>query len=415
MSAETTTASYQAIVIGGGPAGLMAAEQLADAGYAVAVFDAMPSLGRKFLRAGIGGLNITHTEKSEQFQQRYGERQSEVSKLLSTFGADELRAWCETLDIETFVGSSGRVFPKEMKAAPLLRKWLSRLRSKGVTFHTRHRWCSWGVEGSHNFDTPSGQRQITADTAVFALGGASWAALGTDGRWAKPFAEQGLQCAPFRPSNGGFLFEWRKDFKRDYAGKPLKNIGLSIVLDNHSLWQQKGELMITDYGLEGSLIYAASRHIRDAIDKRGSAKINLDFQPARSKAELYELLQKRKDSATNHLRKLGIRDAKLALFKTLTSKEQMQDIKKLPNLLKALPITLTGHSPIDQAISTAGGLSFSELNDSLMLTQKPGVFCAGEMLDWEAPTGGFLLTACFAGGLVAGRGAVNFLRNQSGG
>ncbi|MFT5575080.1 MAG: putative flavoprotein (TIGR03862 family) [Bermanella sp.] len=413
MHAETTNQSYPAIVVGGGPAGLMAAEQLADAGIAVAVFDAMPTLGRKFLRAGIGGLNLTHSEASEQFPLRYADRQTEISNLLSTFDANALRAWSETLGIKTFVGSSGRVFPKEMKAAPLLRKWLSRLRSKGVTFNTRHRWCGWEADGSHCFDTPSGKVQINADAAVFALGGASWSALGTDGRWAEPFAERGLQCIPFKPSNGGFLYDWREDFKRDYAGAPIKNIGLSIVLDNHSLWQQKGEMMISDYGLEGSLIYAASRHIRDAIDNRGSAKICLDFQPGRSKAELYDLLQKRKDSAANHLRKLGIKDAKLALFKTLTSKEQMQDIKKLPALLKALPQTLTGYSPIDQAISTAGGLSFSELNDKLMLTQKPGIFCAGEMLDWEAPTGGYLLTACFAGGVVAGRGAVEFLRTQS--
>ncbi len=409
MSSDCTHQTCPAIVIGGGPAGLMAAEQLANAGIAVAVFDAMPSLGRKFLRAGIGGLNITHSEASEAFQQRYGERQPEIANLLASFGPSELRAWCEALGIETFVGSSGRVFPNEMKAAPLLRKWLTRLRSKGVKFHTRHRWCGW--EGNtHCFDTPSGTIQITADTTVFALGGASWSALGTDGRWAEPFAERGLHCAPFKPSNGGFLHPREDDFKRDHAGSPLKNIALSIVLDNHSLWQQKGELIVSDYGLEGSLIYAASRHIRDAIDQRGNARISLDLLPERGKAELYDLFHKRKDSATNHLRKLGIRDTKLALFKALTSKDQMQDLKKLPALLKALPLTLTGYSPIDDAISTAGGLSFSELDENLMLKQSPGVFCAGEMLDWEAPTGGYLLTACFAGGVVAGKAAASYLK-----
>lgn len=409
----TLPAHLPAVVIGGGPAGLMAAEQLANAGVPVAVFDAMPSVGRKFLRAGIGGLNITHSENSGAFLARFGDRHSDIANLLQHFDVAALRSWCEELGVDTFVGSSGRVFPKEMKAAPLLRKWLRRLRSTGVQFHTRHRWLGWDADSALCFDTPGGEVTLRADTVIFALGGASWSALGSDGLWAKHFLQRDIHCLPFRPSNCGFLCEWPASFKETQAGEPLKHIGLSLHLAGGDRWFRKGDAIITEYGIEGSLVYAASRWIRDAIDARGSADIFWDLLPDKKENELQAALGNRKDSTSNQLRKLGIRGSKLALLKALTTKTQMLDSQQLPGLLKALPQTLSGYRPIDEAISTAGGVTFAALNSTLMVKQMPGTFCAGEMLDWEAPTGGYLLTACFASGVLAGRGALTYLKTHT--
>lgn len=404
---------YQAIIIGGGPAGLMAAEQLSSAGMAVAVFDAMPSVGRKFLRAGIGGLNITHSDDHGTFLQRFGERQSNIAPLFNVFNADAIRLWCSELGVDTFIGSSGRVFPREMKAAPLLRKWLRRLRSAGVQFHTRHRWCGWDDNGHHRFESPRGELIVRADALVFALGGASWSALGSDGQWAPEFEKQGIACAGFRPANCGFEYPWPLAFREQMGGQALKNIGLRVSGSDPS-WSNKGDAMLTEYGVEGSLIYAASSHIRDEIDAKGKCKVVWDLLPDTALADLKSKTAKQKstDSASNLLRKLGVKDGKLALLKALTSKQQMQDIQSLPKLLKKLPQTFQHYRPIDEAISTAGGLAFDALDATLMLRKMPGVFCAGEMLDWEAPTGGYLLTACFASGVVAGRGAVDYLNSQ---
>lgn len=390
----------------------MSAEQLSNAGISVALFDAMPSVGRKFLRAGIGGLNITHSEDYDQFLQRFGDCQSNVSPLINTFNTDAICDWCSGLGVDTFVGTSGRVFPRDMKASPLLRKWLRRLRSNGVQIHTRHRWCGWD-DGHHRFESPAGELIVQAEATVFALGGASWSALGSDGRWVPEFEQQGLRCAEFMPANCGFEYPWPLAFRQLMGGQALKNIGLSLRINGTS-WSDRGDAMLTEYGVEGSLIYAASRPIRNEIDASGKCKIVWDLLPDSSLDDLKTKIAGRKtgDSTSNVLRKLGVKDGRLALLKALTSREQMQDVQHLPTLLKKLPQTLSRYRPIDEAISTAGGLCFSALDSSLMLRQMPGVFCAGEMLDWEAPTGGYLLTACFASGVVAGRGAVDYLRSQ---
>ncbi|MBB3047716.1 hypothetical protein FHR99_001982 [Litorivivens lipolytica] len=397
--------TYPAVVIGGGPAGLMAAEQLALAGHRVAVFDQKPTVGRKFLRAGIGGLNITHSEPYEDMLSRYGNRQDSLSPLLDQFTPAMLRAWCEALGIKTFVGSSGRVFPRQMKAAPLLRRWLERLRTQGVELHTRHRWLGWEGE-SLRFEHQGKNLSVNTRALVLALGGGSWQALGSDGRWSTLLQERGVSCRPFRPSNCGFDYPW-PPFISESFGLPLKSIGLSV-----GDWSRQGDALLSHYGIEGSLIYAASSRIRDAIDKRGECTVYWNLCPNRKPDDLQrDLTQKyRNDSIANALRKLGIKEARLALLKALTSKSQMQQRETLPALLTALPQTLRQYRPIDEAISTAGGIDFTELDKDLMIRSLPGVFCAGEMLDWEAPTGGYLLNACFASGLIAGQAAATFLK-----
>ncbi len=397
----------QAAVIGAGPAGLMAAEQLAAAGLSVEVFEAKPTAGRKLLRAGIGGLNITHSENAKDFLGRYGEHQPEIGRWLQAFGAEDLRQWCAELGVDTFVGSSGRVFPLEKKAAPLLRRWLARLREQGARIHCRHRWLGWSERGDLRIQGPGGEMALQVEVAVLALGGGSWAALGSDGRWMELLAARGIHCAEFRPSNCGFNYPWSQEFQREQAGAPLKNIALRLEGGAES-WYRKGDALIAVYGIEGSLVYAASSQIRDAIDAAGECTLHWDLLPDRSEGELRQALARRKpkDSLANVLRKqLHLSGAKLALFKALTSKEQMHDLNALPALLKRLPQTVTSCRPLDEAISTAGGVAFAALDDSLMLNKLPGVYCVGEMLDWEAPTGGYLLTACFASGVIAGRAA----------
>ena len=407
-------------IIGGGPAGLMAAEQIAAARHdlrfggdalQIDVFDAMPSLGRKFLMAGKGGMNITHAEPLADFISRYGSRAEQIAPLLADFGPNELRAWMQGLGIASFVGTSGRVFPTEMKAAPLLRAWLHRLRTQGVNFHVRHRWLGW--DGAQlRFATPAGEISVAADAVVLALGGGSWAKLGSDGRWVPLLAERGVVVAPLRPANCGFDVAWSAHFVERFAGAPIKP-----VIAACGQRQQQGEFNITASGIEGGLIYALSAELRDTLQREGRASLYLDLAPGRSLARLTADLAKPRgrDSLANHLRRrVGIEGVKAALLRELCPPEQLTAAADLAAAIKALPLPVTATRPLDEAISTAGGIDFAGLDSQLMLKTLPGVFAAGEMLDWEAPTGGYLLTACLASGHAAGRGVVNWLAAPAG-
>ena len=401
-----------AVVIGGGPAGLMAAEQLSEAGVVVAVYDSMPTVGRKFLRAGIGGLNLTHNEAWPDFIARFGDRAAILQPCLDAFNAEALRSWAADLGVETFVGSSGRVFPIEKKAAPLLRRWLQRLRASGVRIHHRHHWQGWNTAGELLIQGPVQQLAVKADITVFALGGGSWSALGSTGQWQTLFEQRGIQCAPWRPSNCGFEYPWRPEFIAEHSGVPLKTIAINVSDNKGQHWRQQGDAVISAYGVEGGPVYGVSAAIRDGIAEHGQCTVYWDLDPDRSLETLQQAIAKRrpKDSLANVLRKqCGLSGAKLALLKTLTSKAQMVDIDAIPALIKALPQTFHRSRSLDEAISTAGGVCFSELDEHFMLKQLPGTYCVGEMLDWEAPTGGYLLTACFASGRWAGNGSARFL------
>jgi uncharacterized flavoprotein (TIGR03862 family) len=389
-------------VIGGGPAGLMAAEVLAAAGVPVDVYDAMPSVGRKFLLAGRGGMNITHSEPYEAFVARYGSRAGALRPMLDGFKPDDLRAWVHGLGIETFVGTSGRVFPTEMKAAPMLRAWLHRLRESGVRFHQRHRWLGWSPDGALRFETPEGERTARHRAVLLALGGASWARLGSDGAWQPLLARRGVEIAPLVPANCGFDAAWSSHFSEKYAGQPLTTVAIG---------GRKGQLVVTATGVEGSLIYALSAGIRDRIAAHGSATIELDLLPdwplERLQQELSHPRGSRSMSSFLQSR-VHIKGVKTGLLHEVLDKEAFHDPQRVAATLKALPITLRAPRPIDEAISSAGGVRFEAL-DGTMLKALPGVFVAGEMLDWEAPTGGYLLTACFASGQAAGRQMLRYL------
>ncbi len=396
-----------AAVIGAGPAGLMAAEVLAEAGHAVEVFDAMPSAGRKFLLAGKGGLNLTHAEAFEPFVGRYAERAATLRPLLQGFGADALRAWAAGLGVSTFVGSSGRVFPQDMKAAPLLRAWLHRLRGQGVVFHMRHRWLGFGEGGALRFAAPGGEVTARPAATVLALGGASWPRLGSDGAWAPWLAAAGVDVAPLVPSNCGFDVGWSEHFAERQAGQPLK--GVTLTFEG---WQQAGEFVATATGAEGSLIYAVSGLLRDRIAAAGEATFLLDLLPARSLPWVQQELAHPRGprSLSTHLKtRLNLHGVKAALLWELVPKAAQADPAAFAALIKALPVRVTAPRPIAEAISSAGGVRFEAMDGALMLRALPGVFCAGEMLDWEAPTGGYLLTACFASGRAAGQGAAEWL------
>ncbi|MBL8642640.1 MAG: TIGR03862 family flavoprotein [Rhodospirillaceae bacterium] len=393
------------VVVGGGPAGLMAAETLSAGGVEVDLYDAMPSVGRKFLMAGKGGLNITHSEPWEAFVSRYGARQPILEKQLAHFTPDDLRIWVHELGVETFVGTSGRVFPKEMKAAPLLRAWLRRLRGTGVRFHMRHRWMGWDGERL-KFSTPQGHVSIKADAVVLALGGASWPQLGSDGAWVDLMAARGLEIAPLQPSNCGFDVGWSDFFREKYAGAPVKSVTASFGEVPH----RQGEFVVTATGVEGSLIYALSANLRDAITVTGKAALHLDLAPGKTLEQLVRNLKKPRGrkSITNFLREYaGLEGVKVGLLREALASDAFGDAETLAATIKALPLTLTAPRPIAEAISTAGGVRFEALDDNLMLKSVPGVFCAGEMLDWDAPTGGYLLTACMALGKAAGMGALH--------
>lgn len=411
-ASNTTSESATAVVIGAGPAGLMAAEQLNNAGIQVDIYDAMPSVGRKFLRAGIGGLNLTHAEDHRDFVSRYGKQADTVEQWLQAFNATALREWAARLGIETFVGSSGRVFPTAMKAAPLLRAWLKRLRQDGTHIHLRHRWIGWSDKGELLIENREQRFAIQPKVVIFAMGGGSWAKLGSDGQWLVEFENNDIECLPFLPSNCGFNADWRTPFRKEQQGQPLKSVALAYCQPDQQRWYKKGEAMISKHGVEGSLVYAASSGIRDQILAQGFCDIYWDLLPDKSLEQLTKAAtQKRpKDSLSSFLRRSFKLDAsKQALLNQLTSKEQVRDISKLPHLLKNLHQRLESPRPLDEAISTAGGVSMAALTPALMLKNKPGYYCAGEMLDWEAPTGGYLLTACFASGVVAGQDAVKRL------
>ncbi len=413
------------LLVGAGPAGLMAAEVLSAAGLAVQVYDAMPSAGRKFLLAGKGGLNLTHAEPADIFVSRYGERQQQIGALLAGLDGNAVRAWAKALGVETFVGTSGRVFPVDMKAAPLLRAWLHRLRHPSVglpvQFHMRHRWT--GVAAlctaeapivGLSFASPQGEVRAQGDAVLLALGGASWARLGSDGAWVPWLQARGVAVAPLLPANCGFDVQngWSDYFASRFAGQPFKSVAIALRTAQGQRFARKGEFVATASGVEGSLIYAASSLLRDEIMARGTATLELDLlpdlDPARVLAEVAHPRGSR--SLSSHLKsRLGIDGIKAALLHELLTREQLHDPLQLAVAIKALPVVLAAARPIDEAISSAGGVRFEALDQNLMLMQWPGVFCAGEMLDWEAPTGGYLLSACLASGKAAGRGILAYL------
>ena len=424
-------------IVGAGPAGLMAAETLARQGIAVHVFDAMPTVGRKFLLAGKGGLNLTHSEPAADFVSRFGTRQAQLQPWLQQFGADHVRAWAQGLGVDTFVGTSGRVFPSSMKAAPLLRAWLQRLRGLGVQFHMRQRWTGWGQNGALRLDAPTGSLEVQAKAVVLALGGASWSRLGSDGAWAPWLQAQGVEVATLRPANCGFDVlhqasvggETRREFLREllgqsptvgwtahfssrFAGQPFKSVAINFQGSAGPHFQRRGEFVATATGVEGSLVYAVSALLRDEIEPHGSATFYLDLLPDHSPERvLAEVRHPRGTrSLSSHLKsRLGLEGIKMGILYEQLGKERMNEPLALAAAIKALPVTVVATRPIDEAISTAGGVALEALDEHLMLRQLPGVFCAGEMLDWEAPTGGYLLTASMATGVRAGAGAAQWL------
>lgn len=400
-------------IIGGGPAGLMAAEVLSQAGVRVDLYDGMPSVGRKFLLAGVGGMNITHSEAYPAFLSRYAERAPQIAPLLRAFDADALCRWIHELGIETFIGSSGRVFPTDMKAAPLLRAWLKRLRDSGVVIHTRHRWLGWDAQGALRIASPDGEITVKTDATLLALGGGSWSRLGSDGAWMLPLEQKGVGLAPLQPSNCGFEVQaWSELLVSKFAGAPLKNVAIGLNDDIPRL----GECVITATGVEGSLIYALSAPIREAINAQGAATVHIDLLPGRPVDKLQAALSKPRGSRSmaKHLHsQVGIDGVKAALLRELTDAATFADPALLARAIKALPLTLVKARPLDEAISSAGGVTFEALDERLMLKALPGVFCAGEMLDWEAPTGGYLLTGCFASGRAAGLGVVQWLKSEA--
>ena len=414
MKSTLFTGYKSTAVIGGGPAGLMAAEVLVQGGVRVDVYDAMPSVGRKFLVAGKGGLNLTHSESLEQFLNRYGARRPQLEPMLRVFGPEQLRQWAAGLGVETFVGTSNRVFPVGMKTAPILRLWLARLRLAGVTFHQRHKWLGWNADDSLRFETPTGEIAVQADAVILALGGGSWPQTGSTGAWVSPLAGRGVVIAPLKPSNCGFDVAWSEHFRTRFAGAPLKSVMLSFTDSKGNSFHQQGEFIVTGTGVEGSLIYTCSALLRNEIEAHGQAVICLDLAPGWTHERLVERLSRPRGSRSiaSHLEKsVGIKGVKAGLLWEFVPKADFADPEKLATAIKYLPVPLLATRPLDEAISSAGGVAFKALNEHLMLRLLPGVFCAGEMLDWEAPTGGYLLTACFASGRTAGMGALDWLKS----
>lgn len=425
-------------IIGAGPAGLMAAERLSAQGRSVCVFDAKASVGRKFLMAGKGGMNLTHSEPFDAFVGRYGSSAAYLRPMLEAFGPQQVCEWVQGLGLQTFVGSSGRVFPTDMKAAPLLRAWMTRLRQQGVRFFMRHRWAGWAADGSLQMQTESGVVAVRAQAVLLAVGGGSWARLGSDGAWMPWLAERDIAVAPLRPSNCGFdvgqatavegearrafpqglegpqaeCGGWTPWFKERFAGQPFKSVAIRFAGSDGAAFDRRGEFVATETGVEGSLVYAVSSLLRDEIQRSGSAVFHLDLLPAWSDAKVLDAVRHPRGSRSlsSHLKgRLGLDGIKAAILREVLSKADMEDPVRLAQAIKALPITVVAPRPIDEVISTAGGVCWEAVDTGLMGRQQPGVFFAGEMLDWEAPTGGYLLTACMATGVQAAVGIEQFL------
>jgi uncharacterized flavoprotein (TIGR03862 family) len=395
-------------VIGGGPAGLMAADVLSQQGTHVDLYEAKPSVGRKFLVAGKGGLNLTHSEPFESFLSRFGSASPRLRPILEAFGPNDIREWAQDLGIETFIGFSRRVFPQDMQAAPLLRRWVQRLRDRGVKFHARHRWQGWNDDGSILFSTKGAPLSVLPDATILTLGGGSWPKLGSDAAWVPVLSQRGIDIAPLQPSNCGFDVGWSNHFRERFAGEPLKSVVLTFTNSQGDTFQRQGACVITETGLEGSLIYATSAALREEISEHGFANIHLDLAPDRSLANLIERLSipRGSRSVSSHLKsKVRIKGVPAGLLREF-ARDTLNDPIRLSAAIKALPIKLLAARPLEEAISTAGGVRFEALDEHLMVRTRPGLFCAGEMLDWEAPTGGYLLTACFASGRMAGLGAL---------
>jgi hypothetical protein len=416
-------------VVGAGPAGLMAAAVLQAQGAQVHVFDAMPSVGRKFLLAGIGGLNLTHSEALPGFLARYAQRAPALTPIVTAFGPDAVRAWARELGIDTFVGTSGRVFPKDLKAAPLLRAWLHRLRAGGdgrppVQFHMRHRWLGWADDGTTlRFAHAAGELAFTADATLLALGGASWSRLGSDGAWVPLLAARGIAIAPLKASNCGFDVAptganrsgWSEHLRDRFAGEPVKPVAITAADAAGVVHRQQGEFVLTATGIEGSLVYAFSAGLREAIAARGQATLTLDLLPQHALEQVRAETRRPRGtrSLSTHLKsRLHLQGVKMALLHELLSPAQLNDPDVLAAFIKALPLVVAAARPIDEAISSAGGVRFEALDTHLMAAAVPGLFVAGEMLDWEAPTGGYLLTACLATGRTAGQGVIDWWRSR---
>lgn len=397
-----------AVVIGAGPAGLMAAERLLAAGAAVDIYDRMPSVGRKFLMAGRGGLNLTHAEELARFVPRYGAAAATLQPFIEAFAPGALRAWADGLGQETFAGSSGRVFPKPLKASPLLRAWLARLAETGLTIHTRHRWTGWDEAGGLTFENPRRPPvTVVPDVTVLALGGASWPRLGSDGAWAQTLGAAGALLTPFAAANAGVIIKWSEIFRSRFEGAPIKRL---IVTCNGQT--ETGEAVVTRTGLEGGAIYGLSAIIREQLATSGEAHILVDVRPSFSHAELAAKLAapRNKQSTSNFMRKAaGMAPVAIALTREGAGGPLPSAAGELARLIKAIPLRVTAMGGLDRAISTAGGVRFDALDEHLMLRSRPGVFVAGEMLDWEAPTGGYLLQATFATAVAAAEGAIVWL------
>lgn len=407
---------HRVAVIGGGPAGLFAAERLRAAGVSVDLYEAKGSPGRKFLIAGKGGLNLTHSDPRPLFDSRYREQAAAVGRWLDGFDADELRRWAAALGVETYVGSSGRVFPVDRKAAPLLRGWVRRLKESGVRLHVNHRWAGWDDDGALRFATLEGELHVQADATVLALGGGSWPQLGSDAGWVPLLQERGADIAPLQAANCGFDVQWSPWFVQRHAGMPLKAVVAHWVDLQGMPRQLQGECVASEYGIEGSLVYALSADLRETLNRDGTATLWLDLAPGRDEARLLDALARPRNGRSfgEHLRRQAGLDAlKAALLFEILGKDAGQDIAAVARTLKRLPVVLQRPRPMTEAISTAGGVKLSAVDAGLMLDRLPGVFCAGEMLDWEAPTGGYLLTACFASGLQAAEGTLAWLQRRS--
>lgn len=403
-------------IIGGGPAGLMAAETARAAGVEVDLYDRMGSVGRKFLIAGKGGLNLTHSDPFDTFVTRYGSRQADVTRWLRAFDADALRAWARDLGVETFVGTSGRVFPQDLKAAPLLRGWVRRLRASGVRFHMNHEWQGWDERSDLRFGNDGETVVVAADAVVLALGGGSWPVLGSTGTWPPILENRDIAVAPLVPSNCGFDVAWSEHFASRHAGHPVKPVVIEWRSASGTTLRKQGEFVVTAHGVEGSLIYAFSAQLRDAIAASGPTQIHLDLAPGRDLERLTRDLARPRNgrSLSEHLRRqAGIEGVKAGLLYEALSKFAQQDGTRVAAAIKSMPLTLQRPRPLDEAISSAGGVRFDALDEGLMAKASPGVFCCGEMIDWEAPTGGYLLSACFASGRMAGDRAARWIKQRS--